>query len=92
MSEIVDDEQPECVIEQSRNPPGVRRLRLMLRTHQQPHTDRGLIVFDDDSLHDWARPEDWSVQPTVYAGFHWMTDGFFDGFFDKKPTMDMPRR
>ncbi|MEO1142212.1 MAG: primary-amine oxidase, partial [Pseudomonadota bacterium] len=32
------------------------------------------------------RPEDWPVQPVVYAGFHWMPDGFFD----ENPALDVP--
>lgn len=32
------------------------------------------------------RPEDWPVQPVVYAGFHWMPEGFFD----ENPALDVP--
>lgn len=32
------------------------------------------------------RPEDWPVQPVVYATFHWMPDGFFD----ENPSLDLP--
>ena len=32
------------------------------------------------------RPEDWPVQPVVYASFHWMPDGFFD----ENPALDVP--
>lgn len=32
------------------------------------------------------RPEDWPVQPVVYASFHWMPDGFFD----ENPSLDLP--
>lgn len=32
------------------------------------------------------RPEDWPVQPVVYANFHWMPDGFFD----QNPSLDVP--
>lgn len=32
------------------------------------------------------RPEDWPVQPVVYAGFHWMPDGFFT----ENPALDVP--
>ena len=51
----------------------------------EPSSNRtlsGVVLFEQDSLHDWT------VQPTVYAGFHWMVDGFFD----ENPTMDMARR
>jgi primary-amine oxidase len=54
--------------------------------------NKHIVVWHTVNYHHWPRPEDWPVQPTVYARFHWMADGFFDGFFDKKPTMDMPRR
>ena len=47
-----------------------------------------IVVWHTVNYHHWPRPEDWPVQPTVYAGFHWMADGFFD----ENPTMDMPRR
>ena len=40
------------------------------------------------NYHHWPRPEDWPVQPVVYAGFHWMPDGFFD----ENPTMDISCR
>ena len=47
-----------------------------------------IVVWHTVNYHHWPRPEDWPVQPVVYAGFHWMPDGFFD----ENPTMDMPRR
>jgi len=47
-----------------------------------------VVVWHTVNYHHWPRPEDWPVQPTVYAGFHWMADGFFD----ENPTMDVPRR
>jgi len=47
-----------------------------------------LVVWHTLNYHHWPRPEDWPVQPVVYAGFHWMPDGFFD----ENPTMDVPRR
>ncbi|MCP4766272.1 MAG: primary-amine oxidase [Gammaproteobacteria bacterium] len=47
-----------------------------------------IVVWHTVNYHHWPRPEDWPVQPTVYAGFHWMADGFFD----ENPTMDVPRR
>jgi len=47
-----------------------------------------IVVWHTVNYHHWPRPEDWPVQPVVYAGFHWMPDGFFD----ENPTMDIPRR
>jgi len=47
-----------------------------------------VVVWHTVNYHHWPRPEDWPVQPTVYAGFHWMADGFFD----ENPTMHEPRR
>ncbi len=47
-----------------------------------------LVVWHCLNYHHWPRPEDWPVQPVVYADFHWMPDGFFD----ENPTMDVPRR
>ncbi|MEM7069921.1 MAG: primary-amine oxidase [Pseudomonadota bacterium] len=47
-----------------------------------------LVVWHTMNYHHMPRPEDWPVQPVVYASFHWMPDGFFD----ENPTMDMPRR
>lgn len=49
--------------------------------------NRHLVVWHTLNYHHWPRPEDWPVQPVVYAGFHWMPDGFFD----ENPTMDLPR-
>jgi primary-amine oxidase len=45
-----------------------------------------IVVWYTLNYHHWPRPEDWPVQPVVYAGFHWMSDGFFD----ENPTMDLP--
>ncbi|MDJ0779751.1 MAG: primary-amine oxidase [Gammaproteobacteria bacterium] len=47
-----------------------------------------IVVWYTLNYHHWPRPEDWPVQPVVYADFHWMPDGFFD----ENPTMDLPRR
>ncbi len=49
--------------------------------------DTDIVVWHTLNYHHWPRPEDWPVQPVVYAGFHWMPDGFFD----ENPTMDAPR-
>lgn len=50
--------------------------------------DRRIVVWYTLNYHHWPRPEDWPVQPVVYADFHWMPDGFFD----ENPTMDLPYR
>ena len=50
--------------------------------------NENIVVWHTVNYHHWPRPEDWPVQPVVYAGFHWMPDGFFD----ENPTMDVPRR
>ena len=50
--------------------------------------DTDVVVWHTVNYHHWPRPEDWPVQPTVYATFHWMPDGFFD----ENPTMDLPFR
>ena len=47
-----------------------------------------IVVWHTLNYHHWPRPEDWPVQPVVYAAFHWMPDGFFD----ENPTMDLPYR
>jgi len=47
-----------------------------------------IVVWHTVNYHHWPRPEDWPVQPTVYAGFHWMADGFFD----ENPTMNLPHK
>lgn len=38
------------------------------------------------NFHHLPRPEDWPVQPVVYANFHWMPEGFFD----QNPSLDVP--
>ncbi len=50
--------------------------------------NESIVVWHTLNYHHWPRPEDWPVQPVVYASFHWMPDGFFD----ENPTMDVPRR
>ncbi|HEY5739924.1 MAG TPA: primary-amine oxidase [Gammaproteobacteria bacterium] len=54
----------------------------------RPIHDRRIVVWHTLNYHHWPRPEDWPVQPVVFAAFHWMPDGFFD----ENPTMDLPRR
>lgn len=45
-----------------------------------------LVAWYTLNLHHLPRPEDWPVQPVVYANFHWMADGFFD----ENPALDVP--
>ena len=48
--------------------------------------DDDVVVWYTLNYHHLPRPEDWPVQPVVYAGFHWMPFGFFD----ENPAMDVP--
>ncbi|MGK0228014.1 MAG: primary-amine oxidase [Gammaproteobacteria bacterium] len=45
-----------------------------------------LVVWYTLNFHHLPRPEDWPVQPVVYANFHWMPDGFFN----ENPALDVP--
>jgi len=45
-----------------------------------------VVVWYTLNFHHLPRPEDYPVQPVVYAGFHWMPDGFFD----EDPAIDVP--
>jgi len=45
-----------------------------------------IVVWYTLNYHHLPRPEDWPVQPCVYAGFHWMPSGFFDA----NPALDVP--
>ncbi len=45
-----------------------------------------LVVWYTLNFHHLPRPEDWPVQPVVYANFHWMPDGFFE----ENPALDVP--
>lgn len=45
-----------------------------------------IVVWYTLNFHHLPRPEDWPVQPVVYAGFHWMPEGFFD----ENPALDVP--
>ena len=54
----------------------------------RPIDNENIVVWYTMNYHHLPRPEDWPVQPVVYADFHWMPDGFFD----ENPTMDLPRR
>ncbi|MDH3282118.1 MAG: tyramine oxidase, partial [Gammaproteobacteria bacterium] len=49
----------------------------------RPIDNAPIVVWHTLNYHHWPRPEDWPVQPVVYASFHWMPDGFFD----QNPTM-----
>ena len=45
-----------------------------------------VVVWYTMNYHHLPRPEDWPVQPCVYASFHWMPSGFFDF----NPALDVP--
>lgn len=45
-----------------------------------------VVVWYTLNFHHLPRPEDWPVQPVVYANFQWMPDGFFSG----NPALDVP--
>jgi primary-amine oxidase len=48
--------------------------------------NENIVVWYTLNYHHLPRPEDWPVQPCIYAGFHWMPSGFFDS----NPSMDVP--
>ena len=48
--------------------------------------NENVVVWYTLNYHHLPRPEDWPVQPCVYAGFHWMPSGFFDS----NPALDVP--
>lgn len=48
--------------------------------------NENVVVWYTLNYHHLPRPEDFPVQPCVYAGFHWMPAGFFD----KNPALDVP--
>ena len=52
----------------------------------RPLEGEDLVVWYTLNFHHLPRPEDWPVQPVVYAGFHWMPEGFFD----QNPALDVP--
>lgn len=52
----------------------------------RPLENENVVVWYTLNYHHLPRPEDWPVQPVVYAGFHWMPYGFFD----ENPAMDVP--
>ena len=45
-----------------------------------------LVAWYTLNFHHLPRPEDWPVQPIVYASMHWMPEGFFD----QNPALDLP--
>lgn len=48
--------------------------------------NENVVVWYTLNYHHLPRPEDWPVQPCVYANFHWMPSGFFDA----NPALDVP--
>ncbi|MBI1385192.1 MAG: primary-amine oxidase [Rhizobiales bacterium] len=48
---------------------------------------REIVAWYTLNYHHVPRPEDFPIQPVVYAGFHWMAAGFFDA----NPAMDVPQ-
>lgn len=48
--------------------------------------NENVVVWYTMNYHHLPRPEDWPVQPCVYANFHWMPVGFFDA----NPALDVP--
>ena len=53
---------------------------------QRSIEDTDIVTWYTLSFNHLPRPEDWPVQPIVYADFHWMPDGFFD----ENPALDVP--
>ncbi len=52
----------------------------------RPLSETDVVTWYTLNFHHLPRPEDWPVQPVVYANFHWMPDGFFD----ENPALDVP--
>ena len=52
----------------------------------RPLGETDVVAWYTLNFHHLPRPEDWPVQPVVYAGFRWMPDGFFD----ENPALDVP--
>ncbi len=48
--------------------------------------NENVVVWYTMNYHHLPRPEDWPVQPCVYASFHWMPSGFFN----ENPALDVP--
>lgn len=52
----------------------------------RPLENEPVVAWYTMNVHHLPRPEDWPVQPIVYASFHWLPDGFFD----RNPALDVP--
>ena len=52
----------------------------------RPLEGEDVVVWYTLNFHHLPRPEDWPVQPIVYASMHWMPEGFFD----QNPALDIP--
>ena len=52
----------------------------------RPLDNQNVVIWYTMNYHHLPRPEDWPVQPCVYANFHWMPSGFFD----TNPALDVP--
>ena len=52
----------------------------------RPLENQNVVVWYTMNYHHLPRPEDWPVQPCVYAAFHWMPSGFFNA----NPALDVP--
>ncbi|MGI9406730.1 MAG: primary-amine oxidase [Hyphomicrobiaceae bacterium] len=52
----------------------------------RPLEETDIVTWYTLNFSHLPRPEDWPVQPVVYAGFHWMPEGFFD----ENPALDVP--
>jgi primary-amine oxidase len=52
----------------------------------RPLERQNVVVWYTMNYHHLPRPEDWPVQPCVYANFHWMPSGFFSS----NPALDVP--
>ena len=50
--------------------------------------DCDLVMWNTVGLTHVPRPEDWPVMPVEYTGFHLIPVGFFD----RNPTLDLPRK
>lgn len=48
--------------------------------------NENVVVWYTMNYHHLPRPEDWPVQPVIYANFHWMPSGFFT----TNPALDVP--
>ena len=67
-------------------PVGILRDTVLGTEANRPLEGENVVIWYTLNYHHLPRPEDYPVQPVVYAGFHWMPDGFFD----ENPAMDVP--